>query len=157
MDRDALGGLAVGIKEWTGAFLCISHNQEFVGALCPEIWNVEGGELTHKGKAAIVDEAFESNPASARATPAGTPGPGTPAASTPAESTPAGSGDEARANATIAGVEDTLNFKAAKGKKKVHFVTFLLLDSWSLGRLLAEVGVFVAALFDANLSSSSDR
>ncbi|ORY74783.1 P-loop containing nucleoside triphosphate hydrolase protein [Leucosporidium creatinivorum] len=119
LDRDALGGLAVGIKEWTGAFLCISHNQEFVGALCPEIWNVEGGELTHKGKAAIVDEAFESNPASARATPAGTPGPGTPAVSTPAESTPAGSGDEARAAATIAGVEDSLNFKAAKGKKKM--------------------------------------
>jgi elongation factor 3 len=35
LDRDALGGLAVGIKEWTGAFLCISHNAEFVSALCP--------------------------------------------------------------------------------------------------------------------------
>lgn len=34
LDRDALGGLAVGIREWTGAFLCISHNQEFVNALC---------------------------------------------------------------------------------------------------------------------------
>ena len=119
LDRDALGGLAVGIKEWTGAFLCISHNQEFVGALCPEIWNVEGGELTHKGKAAIVDEAFESNPAAARGTPAGTPGAVTPATSTPAESTPAGSGDEARAAETIAGVDATLGFKAAKGKKKM--------------------------------------
>lgn len=38
--------------------------QEFVGALCPEIWNVDAGRLTHKGKAAIVDEAFEEKPGS---------------------------------------------------------------------------------------------
>ncbi|KAK4055435.1 [NU+] prion formation protein 1 [Microbotryomycetes sp. JL221] len=129
LDRDALGGLAVGIKEWPGAFLCISHSQEFIGALCPEIWNVENGELTHKGKAAVAEDAFESsNPNSIRGTPAGTPAirtpagvtpAGTPGASTPAESTPAGSGDEARAAATIAGVEEELSFKAAKGKKKM--------------------------------------
>ncbi|KAM0790998.1 hypothetical protein ACM66B_004298 [Microbotryomycetes sp. NB124-2] len=129
LDRDALGGLAVGIKEWTGAFLCISHSQEFIGALCPEIWNVENGELTHKGKAAVADDAFESsNPNSIRGTPAGTPAvatpagltpAGTPGASTPAVSTPAGSGDEARAAATIAGAEQELQFKAAKGRKKM--------------------------------------
>lgn len=124
LDRDALGGLAVGIKEWTGAFLCISHNQEFVGALCPEIWNVENGELTHQGKAAVDENAFESNPSSSRPTPAGTPGVMTPAASTsgaatPVGSTPAGSGDEARAAATIAGADQELKFKSAKGKKKL--------------------------------------
>lgn len=60
LDRDALGGLAVAIRDWAGAFVCISHNEEFVGALCPEIWNVEGGRLIHKGKAAVVDgDAFE--------------------------------------------------------------------------------------------------
>ncbi|CAH7690725.1 P-loop containing nucleoside triphosphate hydrolase protein, partial [Phakopsora pachyrhizi] len=60
LDRDALGGLAVAIRDWAGAFVCISHNEEFVGALCPEIWNVEGGRLVHKGKAAVVDgDAFE--------------------------------------------------------------------------------------------------
>ena len=119
----------MGIKEWTGAFLCISHSQEFIGALCPEIWNVENGELTHKGKVAVADDAFESNPNSVRGTPlAGTPMAATPAASTPAqtpggmtpaESTPAGSGDEARAAATIAGAEQELSFKAAKGRKKM--------------------------------------
>lgn len=139
LDRDALGGLAVGIKEWTGAFLCISHSVEFVSALyvlpslpsphrleltgivrsCPEIWNVEGGRLTHKGKAAIIDESFESNPGSSRATPSGTPGASTPASSSPGGSTPAGSGDEANADATLAGVDAELAFKAAKGKKKM--------------------------------------
>ncbi|GAA5923873.1 hypothetical protein JCM1841_001420 [Sporobolomyces salmonicolor] len=114
LDRDALGGLAVGIREWTGAFLCISHNQEFVNALCGEIWNVDAGVLTMKGKAAVDDAAFESNPNSVGPTPAGTPGVGTPAASTPA-----GSGDEARAAATIEGVDEELKFKAAKGKKKL--------------------------------------
>merc|ERR1712166_1428421 len=59
LDRDALGGLAVAIKNWAGAFVCISHNAEFVGALCPEIWNVEAGRLIHKGKAAVVEDAFE--------------------------------------------------------------------------------------------------
>lgn len=66
-----------------------------------------------KGKAAVEDSAF-SNPASARETPAGTPGPATPAASTPA-----GSGDEAAAGETIDGATEELNFKAAKGRKKL--------------------------------------
>ncbi|SCV69597.1 BQ2448_2617 [Microbotryum intermedium] len=119
LDRDALGGLAVGIREWTGAFLCISHNQEFVGALCPEIWNVEAGMLTHKGKAAVAEDAFDSQPPTpGTQTPAvSTPALTTPAGSTPAMSTPVGSGDEARAASTIAGAE--MAFKAAKGRKKM--------------------------------------
>ncbi|EIW83146.1 hypothetical protein CONPUDRAFT_81207 [Coniophora puteana RWD-64-598 SS2] len=58
LDREALGGLAVAIKEWAGAVVIISHNHEFVSALCPEIWNVEGGRMTHQGKAAVVEDAF---------------------------------------------------------------------------------------------------
>jgi len=34
LDREALGGLAVAIRDWGGAVLIISHNEEFVGALC---------------------------------------------------------------------------------------------------------------------------
>ncbi|BGP32163.1 [NU+] prion formation protein 1 [Rhodotorula toruloides] len=115
LDRDALGGLAVGIREWSGAFLCISHNQEFVGALCGEIWNVENGRLTMKGKAAVDDGAFDSNPNSARDTPIGTPGVATPAS----VETPVGSGDEARVAATVEGAGEELKFKAAKGRKKL--------------------------------------
>ncbi|KAJ7772608.1 P-loop containing nucleoside triphosphate hydrolase protein [Mycena maculata] len=58
LDREALGGLAVAIKEWAGAVVIISHNNEFVSALCPEIWNVDAGRMTHQGKAAIVEDAF---------------------------------------------------------------------------------------------------
>ncbi|KAF7428287.1 hypothetical protein PC9H_007508 [Pleurotus ostreatus] len=58
LDREALGGLAVAIRDWAGAVVIISHNQEFVSALCPEIWQVEAGRMTHKGKAAIVEDAF---------------------------------------------------------------------------------------------------
>lgn len=34
LDRDALGGLATAIRDWAGAVVIISHNEEFVGALC---------------------------------------------------------------------------------------------------------------------------
>jgi len=58
LDREALGGLAVAIKEWSGAVVIISHNNEFVSSLCPEIWNVESGRLTQQGKAATIEDAF---------------------------------------------------------------------------------------------------
>lgn len=59
MDREALGGLSVAIREWAGAVCIISHNMEFVNALCPEIWHVDAGRLTHKGKIALVEDAFD--------------------------------------------------------------------------------------------------
>ncbi|GBE81096.1 mRNA export factor elf1 [Sparassis crispa] len=58
LDREALGGLAVAIRDWAGAVVIISHNEEFVTALCPEIWNVEAGRMTHKGKVTVVEDAF---------------------------------------------------------------------------------------------------
>ena len=93
--------------------MIISHNEEFVTALCksitrvdklsavsdsthysgPEIWNIEDGRMTHKGKIAVVEDAF------AVKSPKGS-GSNTPALSrvqTPAASaavTPAGSGAE---------------------------------------------------------------
>lgn len=70
MDR----GLAVAIKEWGGAVCIISHSTEFVSALCPEIWHVDNGQLTHKGKVAIIEDAFEdpSRPSSRTTSKAGT-------------------------------------------------------------------------------------
>ncbi|KAF8160839.1 P-loop containing nucleoside triphosphate hydrolase protein [Crassisporium funariophilum] len=58
LDREALGGLAVAIKEWTGAVVIISHNHEFVSSLCPEIWNVDDGRMIHQGKTAVIEDAF---------------------------------------------------------------------------------------------------
>ncbi|PVG00948.1 putative mrna export factor elf1 [Serendipita vermifera] len=96
LDREALGGLAVAIRDWAGAVVIISHNEEFVGALCPEIWQIEAGRMTHKGKVAVIDDAFLDKPGK-WSTGVNTPASGsrgqTPAAS--AHATPAASGDEA--------------------------------------------------------------
>ncbi|QRV96485.1 ABC transporter [Ceratobasidium sp. AG-Ba] len=97
LDREALGGLAVAIRDWGGAVAIISHNEEFVGALCPEIWNISAGRMTHQGKTAVVEDAFADG--KFKATPKGSPAASaraskapTPAAS--AAATPAGSGNE---------------------------------------------------------------
>ncbi|RKP00808.1 hypothetical protein CXG81DRAFT_12800 [Caulochytrium protostelioides] len=60
LDRDALGGLAVAIRDWAGAVVLISHNQEFVGALCSELWHVEGGKLTSRGRTTVDTNAFDN-------------------------------------------------------------------------------------------------
>lgn len=39
----------------------ISHNDEFVGALCPEQWHVEDGRLTSKGHLAVDGSRFEDH------------------------------------------------------------------------------------------------
>lgn len=59
LDRDSLGGLAIAIREWTGGVVMISHNEEFVGALCPEQWVVQDGQVVQKGKAAVASDRFE--------------------------------------------------------------------------------------------------
>ncbi|KAL0079012.1 P-loop containing nucleoside triphosphate hydrolase protein [Phycomyces blakesleeanus] len=56
LDREALGGLATAIKTWEGAVVMISHSKEFVSALCPETWKLEGGKLYKDGKSAVEDE-----------------------------------------------------------------------------------------------------
>ncbi|CCE64387.1 hypothetical protein TPHA_0H01820 [Tetrapisispora phaffii CBS 4417] len=59
LDRDSLGALAMAIREWSGGVVMISHNNEFVGALCPEQWIVENGKLTQKGVAEVDQSRFE--------------------------------------------------------------------------------------------------
>lgn len=61
LDRDSLGGLAMAIRGWNGGVVMISHNNEFVGALCPEQWHVENGEVVQKGHAAIDNSRFEDS------------------------------------------------------------------------------------------------
>ncbi|KAI7864502.1 P-loop containing nucleoside triphosphate hydrolase protein [Spinellus fusiger] len=56
LDREALGGLATAIKSWDGAVVMISHSKEFVSALCPESWKLEGGCLYKDGKSSVEDE-----------------------------------------------------------------------------------------------------
>lgn len=93
LDRDTLASLANAIREWSGGVILISHNQEFISTLCPEVWHVENGRVTHKGAPPAVDSLTVS------ATGSG--------ATTPAESMP-GSGTSTPKS----------EFKAKKGRKK---------------------------------------
>lgn len=116
MDREALGGLAVAIKEWGGAVCIISHSVEFVSALCPEIWHVDNGELTHKGKVALIEDAFDepSRPTSRTTSKAGTPR----TALSSAAGTPGTSAAPSAANSDAEGAADGLAKLALKPKKK---------------------------------------
>ncbi|KAJ3006801.1 translational elongation factor EF-1 alpha [Thoreauomyces humboldtii] len=49
LDRDSLGALAGAITDFGGGVVIISHNREFTGAICPEVWNVDAGHLKIEG------------------------------------------------------------------------------------------------------------
>jgi len=99
LDRDSLGGLAVAIQEYKGGVVMISHNEEFVGALCPEQWHVADGRVTHKGHLAVSLDRFEDSR------------PGSSAVSSSAVSS-------ASASAVNSGAEDgDMKFKSKKKKK----------------------------------------
>ncbi|KAI9722553.1 MAG: hypothetical protein M1828_004548 [Chrysothrix sp. TS-e1954] len=102
LDRDALGGLAVAVRDYRGGICMISHNEEFVGALCPEQWHVNGGRLEHKGHLAVALDRFEDS------------GTGTPLSS--AAGSAAASASASAANSEAEGGGD-MKFKAKKKKK----------------------------------------
>ncbi|RLV91603.1 NU+ prion formation protein 1 [Spathaspora sp. JA1] len=70
LDRDSLGGLAVAIREWSGGVVMISHNSEFVGALCPEQWHIKDGEVVQKGTVGVDNNRFEDGVESKEGSPA---------------------------------------------------------------------------------------
>ncbi|KAF4342621.1 elongation factor 3 [Fusarium beomiforme] len=61
LDRDSLGGLAVAIRDFKGGVILISHNEEFVGALCSEQWHVRDGRVALRGNAAVSLDRFEDS------------------------------------------------------------------------------------------------
>lgn len=79
----------------------ISHNEEFVGALCPEQWHVADGRVTHKGLLAIDLNRFED--------------------SRPGSSNVSSVVSSATASAVNSGAEDNseMKFKAKKKKLKL--------------------------------------
>jgi elongation factor 3 len=110
LDRDSLGGLAVAIREYRGGVVMISHNEEFVGALCPEQWHVEAGRLTQKGHLAVAMDRFEdSRPGSSLASSA-VASSNVSSAAPSTNGTPAGS-------AAVSEAEGDMKFKAKKKKK----------------------------------------
>jgi len=51
LDRDALGALAIAVKEFEGGVVLITHNAEFSKAICEETWGVPGdGEVYITGQ-----------------------------------------------------------------------------------------------------------
>ena len=107
LDRDSLGGLAVAIRDYKGGVVMISHNEEFVGALCPEQWHVADGRVTHKGNLAVALDRFEDSR------------PGSAAMSSVATSLANSRAGSANASAVTSEAEDgELKFKSAKKKKK---------------------------------------
>ena len=99
LDRDSLGGLAVAIRDFKGGVILISHNEEFVGALCSEQWHVRDGKVAQRGNTAISTDRFED---SSR--------PGSGVTSTAASSVVS--------SAVNSGVEDNSEMKFRSRKKK---------------------------------------
>lgn len=107
LDRESLGGLAVAIRDYKGGVVMISHNEEFVGALCPEQWHVDNGRLTQKGHLAVSMDRFEdSRPGSSMAS-------STVASSNVSSAAPSTNGTPAQSD-TEGG---DMKFKAKKKKK----------------------------------------
>lgn len=112
LDRDSLGGLAVAIRDYKGGVVMISHNEEFVGALCPEQWHVDAGRLTQKGHLAVSLDRFEdSRPGSSLASSAVTSS-NVSSAAPSTNGTPIGSGAQSEAEGG-----DDMKFRAKKKKK----------------------------------------
>jgi elongation factor 3 len=109
LDRDSLGGLAVAIRDFKGGVVMISHNEEFVGALCPEQLHVADGRVVSRTNTAISLDRFEDSAANS---PTGT---GTPAGLSAAAS----ANTSAAPSAVNSGAEDQgeLKFRAKKKKK----------------------------------------
>jgi elongation factor 3 len=84
----------------------ISHNEEFVGALCPEQWHVVDGRVTHKGRLAVDMDRFEdSRPGSSVAS------------SVVSSANPSTTGTPVMSETEGKGNGDDMKFKAKKKKK----------------------------------------
>lgn len=91
----------------------ISHNEEFVGALCPEQWHVDAGRLTQRGHLAINMDRFDdsSRPSSAFASS------NVSSAMSSVNGTPTGSGAQSEAE-EMAKTGGEMKFRARKKKGK---------------------------------------
>merc|ERR1712224_575233 len=56
LDRDGLGALSLGLKEYKGGVVIISHNVEFANAVCDQKWVMEAGRLREEGEIVLNEE-----------------------------------------------------------------------------------------------------
>jgi len=59
LDRDSLGALANGLKDFGGGVIIISHNREFANAVATERWCMDAGYLTREGETNPADVKIE--------------------------------------------------------------------------------------------------
>lgn len=59
LDRDSLGGLSAAVQTFKGGVIMISHNEEFVGAVCSEHFHVNDGHVAYRGPSADQKLAVE--------------------------------------------------------------------------------------------------
>ncbi|KAI5801233.1 ATPase component of ABC transporter [Geopyxis carbonaria] len=107
LDRESLGGLSHAIREFKGGVIVISHNSEFVSALCSEQWMVEAGRVTSATRTLADNSRFESLSVPGSAVSSALPSAVTSAAASAASSA-VNSGDEG----------DDMKFKGRKFPKK---------------------------------------
>jgi len=50
LDRDGLGALSLGLQEFGGGVVIISHNTEFCDAVCQQKWIMDAGRLREEGE-----------------------------------------------------------------------------------------------------------
>merc|ERR1719463_856524 len=57
LDRDGLGALALGLQEFGGGVVIISHNMEFTNSICQQKWIMDAGRLREEGEIEGADDA----------------------------------------------------------------------------------------------------
>merc|ERR1712032_1606793 len=61
LDRDGLGALSLGLQEFGGGVVIISHNTEFCDAVCTQKWIMDAGRLREEGEIAGDDAMGDQN------------------------------------------------------------------------------------------------
>merc|ERR1712167_69644 len=61
LDRDGLGALSLGLKDFGGGVVIISHNMEFTNSICTEKWIMDAGRLTREGEVEGEDVALDND------------------------------------------------------------------------------------------------
>ena len=107
LDRDSLGGLSAAVQTFKGGVIMISHNEEFVGAVCSEHFYVNDGRVSYRGPSSDQKLAAEESAANGSSVPASV-----------AASVATTAANSAVSSAVNSGAEDgEMKFKAKKKRK----------------------------------------
>merc|ERR1719253_888752 len=61
LDRDGLGALALGLADFGGGVVIISHNMEFAEKVCTQKWIMEAGRLREEGEIVMDEDEMKEN------------------------------------------------------------------------------------------------